>query len=60
MPDIGSASELQLMLWPDHTIEEMKIEMNRVITSLEGVVFLASIHDIPVGLAECRLRTDYV
>ena len=60
LDDIKNASELQQMLWPDHTQEEMEIEMNRVITSLEGVVFLAFMRNKPVGFAECRLRKDYV
>lgn len=58
--DIAIAAELQLLLWPDHSVEEMRIEMERVILSSEGVVMLAFQHEQPVGFAECRLRTDYV
>jgi aminoglycoside 6'-N-acetyltransferase I len=60
LADIQILAELQLMLWPEHTLEEMKSEMQKVITSPEGVVFLAFINRMPAGFAECRLRRDYV
>jgi aminoglycoside 6'-N-acetyltransferase I len=60
LSDIPLVAQLQLMLWPEHTLEEMKSEMKRVITSPDGVVFISFINGIPAGFAECRLRHDYV
>jgi aminoglycoside 6'-N-acetyltransferase I len=60
LSDIPLVAQLQLMLWPDHTLEEMKLEMQRVVASPDGVIFIAFINRIPAGFAECRLRHDYV
>jgi aminoglycoside 6'-N-acetyltransferase I len=61
LSDIPLVAQLQLMLWPEHTPEEMKLEMHKVLDSpAEGVVFIAFIHENPAGFAECRLRRDYV
>jgi aminoglycoside 6'-N-acetyltransferase I len=60
LADIQLVAELQLMLWPEHTLEEMILEMRKVIPSPDGVVFISCINGIPAGFAECRLRHDYV
>lgn len=58
--DIAAAAQMQLLLWPDHSMEEMLMEMERVILSSDSVVMLAIQHEQPIGFAECRLRFDYV
>jgi aminoglycoside 6'-N-acetyltransferase I len=60
LSDIPLVAQLQLMLWPDHTLEEMKQEMQKVVSSPDGVVFIAFINQISAGFAECRIRHDYV
>jgi len=60
LSDIQLAAQLQLLLWPDHTLEEMKLEMGKVLASPDGVVFIATIGENLAGFAECRLRHDYV
>ena len=60
LSDVNLAAELQCMLWPGHTLEEMQHEANKSIASGDGALFIARIDNIPVGFAECRLRRDYV
>jgi len=58
--EVNLVAELQCMLWPGHTLEEMQREVIKALNSPDVALFIARIDTIPVGFAECRLRQDYV
>jgi len=58
--DANSAAELALLLWPVHTIEEFRSEMEDVIASERSAVFIVYDNGVAIGFAQCQLRTDYV
>ena len=58
--DLHILSELACQLWPDNTVEEMRLEFSEIITKTDAAFFLAYAEDMPVGFAQCQLRYDYV
>lgn len=51
---------LALMLWPNHTKEELLDDFNVLIKEDNAMLFLAYDKDSPIGFAQCQLRFDYV
>lgn len=60
MEHLDSVTNLALLLWPDHTYEEMKDEMKQLISDDNSTIALALVDDTAVGFAQCQLRHDYV
>lgn len=60
LSDLYDIAELAFELWPEHTIDELKDEMEEYISKKGCVIFLNWDGDIPNGFAQCSLRTDYV
>lgn len=58
--DIRNVSELALVLWPKHLLEELEEDMSNYILGEDSAVFIKYYEDIPVGFAQCTLRRDYV
>jgi len=58
--DLYILSELACQLWPDHTVEEMRLEFAEIITKNDAAFFLAYADETAVGFAQCQLRYDYV
>lgn len=58
--DLKSLAGLALLLWPKHTLSELKEEFQVLIQSSKAVVFLASEGAQDVAFAQCKLREDYV
>ena len=58
--DCPPAAALALLLWPEHTAEELEAELAPLLASPEAAVFLAWEQGRPVGFAQCQLRRDYV
>lgn len=58
--DAEAAARLAMLLWPDHTPEELEEEMRGLISSSDCAVFLAQECGFPVGFLQCQLRRDYV
>lgn len=54
------AAELALLLWPSHTLEELKEEICSLLTKQDALVLLAFCGETAVGYAQCQLRRDYV
>ncbi|HLU21191.1 MAG TPA: aminoglycoside 6'-N-acetyltransferase [Bacillaceae bacterium] len=54
------AGMLALLLWPDHTLQELVDEMEEFIQSEDSAVFLAFDDNEAIGFAHCQLRFDYV
>lgn len=58
--NIEELAELALLLWPEHTVQDLKEEFSEIILKNEAQFFLKYEQDIPVGFAQCQLRHDYV
>ena len=58
--DLYILSELACQLWPDHTVEEMRLEFAEIITKNDAAFFLAYAEETAIGFAQCQLRYDYV
>ena len=54
------AASLALLLWPEHTLEELMVEMTYFISQPDAKIFLAYHNHEPIGFAQCQLRYDYV
>ena len=60
MKDVPILAELACRLWPDNRAEEMRAEMEEILTKPDAAFFLAYAEAAPVGFAQCQLRYDYV
>ena len=58
--DLHILSELACQLWPDNTVEEMRLEFSEIITKTDAAFFLAYAEETAIGFAQCQLRYDYV
>ena len=58
--DAALLAELALELWPEHTLEEMTVEMADFVSQSECALFLLYSGSEPAGFAQCQLRHDYV
>ena len=58
--DLPILAELACQLWPDHTVEEMRLEFAEIITKNDAAFFLAYAEETAIGFAQCQLRHDYV
>lgn len=53
-------ADLFIRMWENHNLEELQQELEGDITSDEAAIFLAYSGELPVAVAQCRLRNDYV
>ena len=60
MRDLDTLTDLTLELWPDHSRQEMKTELQRQLSVERAVYFLAVEEEKMAGFAQCQLRHDYV
>ena len=51
---------LALQMWSDHSPQELQEEFSAIIAGENAQFFLKYDRDMPVGFAQCQLRTDYV
>ena len=58
--ELSIVAELACQLWPDHTVEEMRLEFAEIITKPDAAYFLAYADENAIGFAQCQLRHDYV
>ena len=58
--DLVSLTDLAILLWPDHTFNDLKQEMDETLSDRNAVFYLYLDGDVPVGFAQCQLRFDYV
>ncbi len=57
---IRTLAELAVLLWPEHTREELEEEFKELIRREDAVFFLADDAGATIGFAQCQLRHDYV
>ncbi|MEI3607172.1 aminoglycoside 6'-N-acetyltransferase [Pseudogracilibacillus sp. SE30717A] len=60
LKEAKEAANLALLLWADHTLEELIQEMSLLISQPDAKVFLAYCDNKAIGFAQCQLRYDYV
>ena len=58
--ELERLAELVRMIWPDHSLEELKRIVKDYMDSDSSAVFSESVNGQAVGAALCCLRCDYV
>ncbi len=58
--DASAAAALAVLMWREHSVDELAAEFSELISSDRARLFLAYENDVPVGFAQCQLRYDYV
>lgn len=58
--DTEEVAKLALLLWPRHSLEELRQEMHLYLANTSAAIFLTYHDKEAVGFAQCQLRHDYV
>ena len=58
--DLSAVAELAALLWPDHTAGELADIFLGIMSGGNAQFFLSCVRGVPIGLAQCQLRRDYV
>lgn len=58
--NVTDIAQMAIKMWSDNTLEGLTEEFKAIIDSDESVIFMISIKDQAIGLAQCQLRHDYV
>lgn len=58
--DSKIAAELFIRMWEDHNLKDLQQELEEDITSDDAAIFLTYYEGIPIAMAQCSLRYDYV
>ena len=58
--DLPIIAKLACQLWPEHTVEEMQMDLADMLVKPDAAFFLAYAEENAVGFAQCQLRHDYV
>lgn len=58
--DLEKLAGLAVMMWKNHTIQELADEFSEIIAQENAQFFLKYDSDMPIGFAQCQLRHDYV
>ena len=53
-------AEMAIQMWDSHTVDELEAEFIETLNEKQSAFFIKYINDLPVGFAQCGLRTDYV
>ena len=51
--DLEVLAGLAVLLWPNHSTEDLFCEFSKIMTNGESQFFLKYENDIPVGFAQC-------
>lgn len=58
--DASDIAELAVMMWENHTVEELAKDFNNILSNEENAVFIFCKDNQKIGFAQCGLRHDYV
>ena len=58
--DSRTLAEMAAALWDSYAVDELETEFLETLNDKQSAFFIKYIHDLPVGFAQCGLRTDYV
>ena len=53
-------AEMAIQMWGSHTIDELETEFIETLNDQQSSFFIKYLNNVPVGFAQCGLRTDYV
>ena len=53
-------AEMAVQMWDRHRVDELETEIAEALNDRQSSFFIKYINDLPVGFAQCGLRTDYV
>ena len=51
---------MAVQMWDSHSIDELEKEFLETLNDEKAAFFIKYANDLPVGFAQCGLRTDYV
>ena len=58
--DIEIIANLAVIMWDENSVEDLSNEFAELLSKDDAQIFLKYENDIPVGFAQCQLRSDYV
>lgn len=58
--DLNVVANLASMLWPDHSVDSLVCEFEKLIKKGRTRFFIKYDYGTPVGFAQCSIREDYV
>lgn len=58
--DTITIANLAVLLWNDASVDDLAVEFSELLSKDNARIFLKYENDIPVGFAQCQLRSDYV
>lgn len=58
--DAHTIAKLAILMWKNHTINELVTDFEEILSSNKSAIFLLSLENEIVGFAQCQLRYDYV
>lgn len=58
--DVHILAELAVQMWDGHTIDELAAEFSETLQDKRSAFYIKYVDDLPVGFAQCGLRSDYV
>jgi len=58
--NIGEAARLALKLWPENSLDHLRVEFEELLASEKDAVFLAAIEGTYAGFIHMSLRSDFV
>ena len=53
-------AEMAVQMWSSHTVDELEAGFVEALSNENAALFFKCLDDLPVGFAQCGLRTDYV
>jgi aminoglycoside 6'-N-acetyltransferase I len=53
-------AEMAVRMWDSHSVDELEKEFIETLDSKYAAFFIKYVNSMPVGFAQCGLRTDYV
>lgn len=53
-------AEMAVQMWDSHTVDELESGFIDTLNNDNAVLFIKYMDNLPVGFAQCGLRTDYV
>ncbi len=53
-------AELAIQMWDSASLAELEIDFSKMINSKASVCLIKYLESIPIGFAQCSLRSDYV
>lgn len=53
-------AEMAVQMWSSHTVDELEAGFVEALNNENVALFIKYSDDLPVGFAQCGLRTDYV